>query len=149
MDFLAQPSPLSNLERQWAYRFRKRVAKRYHRCRHCNRLLMRMNDGVKVFSPTNNPSDAFCHDRNGICKNEFLKTIPTERVVKLDVSAPQPLDISLLETAPVWDKLRGECDTAGTRPQLRTSAIIKPGPKTVPDVVEKITNSRSEWARNQ
>lgn len=81
VDFLAQP--WSNLERQWDFQYKKKCAKKYHHCRWCGKLLLRSNDGVKVFSPTNNSWEAFCRDNDGKCKDEFLKTVPTHRVVSL------------------------------------------------------------------
>lgn len=70
------------------------------------------------------------------------------RVVTLDEPVPQPLDVSLLSTIELRDKLR-ELDTSGTRPRLRTSATITPGSKTRDDVVEKITKPRHLWKRKR
>jgi hypothetical protein len=105
VDFLAEALALPARKRQQAFRYRTKCAKKYHHCRWCKKLLLRMNHGVKAFSPTDNAADAFCHDVDGECKDEFLKTTPMHRVVKLR-GVPQPLDMSLLKTSGQWDELR-------------------------------------------
>jgi hypothetical protein len=70
-DYLAQPLPLSNLERQWAFRERVKWTKAYGCCRFCGGMLLRKVKGVDVreWSPTNDPLRAFCcHE----CKESFF-----------------------------------------------------------------------------
>jgi hypothetical protein len=119
-DYLAQPLPLSNTERQWLHQERKKAAKKYHYCLHCARPLMRKVGEVDgqashAYSPTDIWEHAFCRDNDGVCSREYLKTDTVVRQRVFGGEVPQPLDVVLLPTSEQWDKLRAESDTAGTR----------------------------------
>jgi hypothetical protein len=135
VDFLAQPQPFSNLERQWIHQHNKKCAKKYHHCRWCGKLLLRLNGGVEVFSPTNQVWKAFCRNNGGACKNGYMKADLVVRVRTFSGVVPQPMELSLLKTSEHWDKLRAECDTAGTRPTLASTTVIDPSDVTLARII--------------